>query len=163
MLARRLVLPKTAFVRFISSKAVVQTDTNKVNVRGTFIPSFRPDMPTLIWFPDVLEPAENFKAFFEKSEAIREIRNVWLINPRNFGDSDHHSSFNLHEMGEDVVRFMNDNNIHLATIGGHGFGAKLAAVTAIDNLDRFTGLINLEGGPLDHTYHEAYVELKEWV
>jgi len=29
----------------------------------------------------------------------------------------------------------------MATIGGHGFGAKVAAATAINNLDRFTGVI----------------------
>jgi len=44
----------------------------------------------------------------------------------------------------------------LATLGGHGFGAKVALATAIDNLERVTGVINLEGGPLDHRYYEAY-------
>jgi len=29
----------------------------------------------------------------------------------------------------------------MATIGGHGYGAKVAAATAINNLDRFTGVI----------------------
>ncbi len=56
-------------------------------------------------------------------------------------------------MAADVVRFMDDQNISLASIGGHGFGAKLASVTAIDNMDRFTGVVLLEGGPIDHTYH----------
>lgn len=49
----------------------------------------------------------------------------------------------------------------MATLGGHGFGAKVALATAINNLDRVTGVINLEGGPLDHRYYEAYHELKE--
>ena len=34
--------------------------------------------------------------------------------------------------------------------------AKVAAATAINNLNRFTGVIQLEGGPLDHKYYEAY-------
>ena len=38
----------------------------------------------------------------------------------------------------------------MATIGGHGFGAKVATVTANANLNRFTGVICLEGGPLNH-------------
>ncbi len=59
-------------------------------------------------------------------------------------------------MSNDIVRFMDDNKITLATIGGHGFGAKVATVTAINNLNRFTGVLSLEGGPLNHKYYEAY-------
>ena len=58
---------------------------------------------------------------------------------------------------------MNDQKITMASIGGHGFGAKLATATAISNLDRFTGVVCLEGGPLDHRYHEAYHELVSYV
>ena len=66
-------------------------------------------------------------------------------------------------MSQDVVRFMDENNITMATIGGHGFGAKLATVTAINNMNRFTGVVCLEGGPVDHSYHEAYREVKDFV
>jgi hypothetical protein len=51
----------------------------------------------------------------------------------------------------------------MATLGGHGFGAKVALATAINNLDRCTGVINLEGGPLDHRYYESYQELRGYV
>jgi pimeloyl-ACP methyl ester carboxylesterase len=51
----------------------------------------------------------------------------------------------------------------MATLGGHGFGAKVALATAINNLDRVTGVINLDGGPLDHTHYEAYQEVKDYV
>ena len=51
----------------------------------------------------------------------------------------------------------------MATLGGHGFGAKVALATAISNMDRCTGVINLNGGPLDHKYYEAYQELEGYV
>lgn len=51
----------------------------------------------------------------------------------------------------------------MATLGGHGFGAKVATATAINHMDRCTGVINLEGGPLDHRYYEAYQELESYV
>jgi pimeloyl-ACP methyl ester carboxylesterase len=51
----------------------------------------------------------------------------------------------------------------MATLGGHGFGAKVALATAINNNERCTGVINLEGGPLDHRYYEAYQELASYV
>ena len=35
--------------------------------------------------------------------------------------------------------------------------------TAINQMDRFTGVISLEGGPINHRYHEAYQELASYV
>lgn len=58
---------------------------------------------------------------------------------------------------------MDDKKITMATIGGHGFGAKVAAATAINNMNRFTGVISLEGGPLNHQYYEAYQELASYI
>jgi pimeloyl-ACP methyl ester carboxylesterase len=66
-------------------------------------------------------------------------------------------------MSNDIVRFMDENKITMATIGGHGFGAKVATATAINNMNRFTGVISLEGGPLDHRYYEAYQELTKYI
>ena len=61
------------------------------------------------------------------------------------------------------MRFMDQQKLTMATLGGHGFGAKVALATAINNLDRCTGVINLDGGPLDHTHYEAYQEVKDYV
>ena len=118
----------------------------------------------MIWLGDILEPAANFSTFFQREcNKVRDQRNVWLLDYRNQGESDHHDSYDLEEMSDDIVRFMDDNKITMATIGGHGFGAKVATCTAINHMSRFTGVINLEGGPVDHRYHEAYLELKEYI
>lgn len=66
-------------------------------------------------------------------------------------------------MTEDIIRFMDEKRIVMATIGGHGYGAKVAAATAIGNMNRFTGLIQYEGGPLEHDYYEAYQELVGYI
>lgn len=66
-------------------------------------------------------------------------------------------------MSNDIVRFMDENKITLATIGGHGFGAKVATATAINHNNRFTGVMCLDGGPLDHRYYEAYHELVKYI
>ncbi len=58
---------------------------------------------------------------------------------------------------------MDEHKITLATIGGHGFGAKVATATAINHHNRFTGVMCLDGGPIDHRYHEAYQELAKYV
>lgn len=121
-------------------------------------------MPTLIWLPDLVEQAENFEQFFGDAKSkVRRLRNVWLLNYRNQGSSDHHDSYEMNDMSNDIIRFMNDNKLTMATIGGHGFGAKVATATASANLERFTGVMCLEGGPVDHTFHDAFLELKEYV
>ena len=66
-------------------------------------------------------------------------------------------------MSNDIVRFMDENKITLASIGGHGFGAKVATATAINHNNRFTGVMCLDGGPLDHRYYEAYQEVASYI
>lgn len=121
-------------------------------------------MPTLIWLPEMVEQAENFEKFFgDPKSKIRKERNIWLLNYRNQGSSDHHESYDMTDISADIIRFMNDNKLTMATIGGHGFGAKVAIATASANLERFTGVMCLEGGPVNNTYHEAFVEVKDYV
>lgn len=50
----------------------------------------------MIWFSELLEPAENFEPFFSRPDnKILDVRNVWLLNIRNMGTSDHHASFDM--------------------------------------------------------------------
>ena len=68
-------------------------------------------------------------------------RNIWLVNPRNFGTSDRHHSFDLADMSDDVLRFMYENKMSTATLGGHGFGGKLAMAVGCYYAERVTGII----------------------
>lgn len=154
----------SAHLRFFSTNVVKQSDTRAVKLRGTHLKARGADLPTMIWLGDIVEDANNFKPFFDRADnKVRDVRNVWLLNIRNQGHSDHHDSYDMEEMGDDIVRFMDENKITMATIGGHGFGAKVATATAIGHMNRFTGVVCLDGGPVDHRYHEAYLELKEYI
>lgn len=94
-------------MRMISSKAQLRDDTSSVNLKGKFLAGRRQDLPTMIWFSDIMEPAENFEKFFaNENHKILDVRNVWLLNIRNMGDSDHHESFDMEEISADVHRFM---------------------------------------------------------
>jgi hypothetical protein len=46
----------------------VQKDTNKVKLRGTFIEGRQKDLPTLLWFPEMMEHADSFKEFFSRPD-----------------------------------------------------------------------------------------------
>jgi hypothetical protein len=77
-------------------EATYQKENEHVRLRGKFLKGRGEDLPTLIWLADLLEPAENFQKFFTREDnKIADVRNVWLLNYRNFGDSDHHDSFAL--------------------------------------------------------------------
>lgn len=95
--------------RFISSKAQRREGTGDVQLRGTYLKGRKPDLPTMIWFSELLEPAENFEKFFNKPDnKILDVRNVWLLNIRNMNISDHHSSFDMGDISNDVMKFMDD-------------------------------------------------------
>lgn len=157
----RVSRAKPLGVRMIHAKAFKKTNTEDVVLRATKIESTANDMPNMIWLPDIVEPASNFENFFAGSSKIRKLRNVWLLDHRNQGLSDHHESYRMEELADDIIRFMDENQITMATIGGHGFGAKVATATASLNLERFTGVMCLEGGPVDNRYHEAWHELSD--
>ena len=75
-------------------EAQLKTDTNSVQLRGTYLQGKKHDLPTMIWFSDLIEPSENFKKFFEmEGSKVLDVRNVWLVDYRNMGNSDHHESF----------------------------------------------------------------------
>lgn len=148
--------------RFLGQGATFQKENHQVKLKGKFLKARRPDMPTLIWLPEVMEPVENFEQFFtHPKNSILEYRNIWLLNPRNFGDSDHHSSFALTEVAEDIRRFIDEKQLSIVTIGGHGYGAKIACVFGSNYLDRTSGVMCLEGGPIDISYHAAWHETKD--
>lgn len=90
-------------------------------------------------------------------------RNIWVVNTRNFGDSDHHDSLEMEDVCNDVARFMSDKKITMATVGGHGYGAKVASAFGSYYMEKTTGVVCLEGGPLDNSFHEAWEEVKNLV
>jgi pimeloyl-ACP methyl ester carboxylesterase len=147
--------------KFIGQGATYQKNTNDVKLKGKFLKSRKPDMPTLIWLPEVMDPVENFEKFFnDPKNRVLDYRNVWLLNPRNFGDSDHHDSFSMDEVVEDIRRFIDEKKLSMVTIGGHGYGAKIACAFGTTFLDRTTGVMCLDGGPIDNTYHKGWHDAK---
>lgn len=86
-------------------EATHRSKNEDVEIRGTFLPSRKPDMPTMIWLPEMTERAENFEHFFNRADnKIRDVRNVWLLNYRNTGLSDHHDSFDLNVSIEKLIK-----------------------------------------------------------
>lgn len=147
--------------KFIAQGATYQTNQSNVKLRGKFLKSTRPDMPTLVFFPEILEEAESYEKFFaDKNHGILDYRNVWILNPRNMGNSDHHDSFCFNDMAEDLKNFLDEKKLSIVTVGGHGWGAKIACAFSTLYLERTSGVMCIEGGPIDHSYFQVWNDIR---
>ena len=58
---------------------------------------------------------------------------------------------------------MYEHKISMATLGGHGLGAKIALAAACYHYDKTTGYFSIDSTPMEQRYHEPYAELRQWV
>ena len=60
------------------------SNTNDVRLKGQLLKGRQQDLPTMIWLPELTEPAANFSKFFsERKNKVLDVRNVWLLDYRN--------------------------------------------------------------------------------
>jgi len=122
------------------------------------------DLPNMIFFPEHCDTVANWIPFFTNPEyKILDHRNVWVVYPRNFGNSDRYDSYDMGEIADDVARFMYEHRISTATLAGHGFGGKVALATACYHHDRVTGVFGIDTSPMDHRYFVAFKEFKHYI
>ena len=81
---------------------------------------------------------------------IRNRRNSILVDLRNHGESDHHSSMTYNEMADDVIKHLDKLKVEKFTLVGHSMGAKTAMHIATKLKDRVDGLIIVDAAPKDH-------------
>ena len=55
---------------------------------------------------------------------------------------------------------MYEQKISMATLGGHGIGAKIALAAACYHFDHVTGYFGLDSSPMNQFYHEAFAEMR---
>ena len=80
-----------------------------------------------------------------------------MIDLRNHGDSDWHTSMTLKEMGEDVIRYADKRNIEKFTILGHSTGGKVAMVISMLHPERINGIIVLDAPPKNAQKDVGYI------
>lgn len=147
----------------IAQGATYHTDSSKVKLRGKFLKSTGKDMPTMLFFPEALESVDTYEKFFLENSNFLNYRNVWILYPRNFGDSDHHNSFCLNESANDISRFIEEKKLSIVTVGGHGYGAKVACAFSTMFLEKTSGVMCIDGGPIDQSYHPAWNSIREYI
>ena len=136
----------------------MNTPANETNLRGYKLNSPYEDNPNMIFFVDYLDQPENWLQFFMNSGALN-YRNIYVLNQPNFGNSDYHHQHDneaLHQISTSntIERFMYNEKISTATVGGHGFGARYALQMACYRPDLTTGFIGVDYTPLDYNSFE---------
>lgn len=58
---------------------------------------------------------------------------------------------------------MFQHQISMATLAGHGMGAKVALAAACYHFDKVTGVCLLDTSPMNQFYHEANQELRSYL
>ena len=93
---------------------------------------------------------------FALNDIISRDRDVFLLDLRNHGESDHHPSMQYEEMAEDLLRYIDRREINKVTLIGHNIGGKTAMAFAQLFPNRVAGLISFDTAPTS-----ASEELKE--
>lgn len=70
-----------------------------------------------------------------------------MVDLRNHGESDHHTSMTYREMADDVLRYADAKDIETFTVLGHNLGAKTAMTLACLHPDRVKALISIDTAP----------------
>ncbi len=156
-------------IDYIKGDMGLKSSPYKVDLRGVSIKGSDKSLPNLIFFVDWFDKVENWIPFFtQKRQDILELRNVYIINERNFGRSDNNSpnsdQFSQMEYyGKDLERFMYRNSISTACVGGHGLGARAALLGSIYKPQNITSYFALNYSPLNYNYFSFGSELKQLV
>jgi esterase len=84
-------------------------------------------------------------------------RKVYLPDLRNHGDSPNSEAFNYDVMVDDLILFMEKNNIQNPVIIGHSMGGKVAMNFAVYNPDNLKKLVVVDIGPKAYPVHHTTI------
>jgi esterase len=115
------------------------------------LPSFKAPVvksaPPVIFLHGLLGQGRMWRQF-ALNDIISRDRDVFLVDLRNHGESDHHSSMQYQEMAEDLLRFIDRRELDKVTLIGHNIGGKTAMVFTQLFPEKVAGLISLDTAPV---------------
>ncbi len=95
----------------------------------------------------VLGNKTNWRGIVSRAKIAR-VRQSYLVDMRNHGDSDWHDEVTYESMAEDVVRFADQQGLNRFTVMGHSLGGRTAMYVAGKYPDRLDGLICVDIPPV---------------
>lgn len=94
----------------------------------------------------------------QTARALADQFEVYSLDLRNHGASEHVDTMNYSEMAEDVVYFMKNQQIPSAILIGHSMGGKVAMEIAISYPDKVDKLVVVDIAPIEYRHqHKAII------
>ena len=85
-----------------------------------------------------------------KHKAISGENDAYLLDLRNHGDSPHVESMDINSMADDIIHFMDLNNIEYANVLGHSLGGRVLMEASLKYPERVKNQIIVDIGPFDY-------------
>ena len=82
---------------------------------------------------------------------------VYLVDQRNHGQSEHSETWDYPSMSDDLLQLMDDNNLEKVSIIGHSLGGKTAMYFALNHPDRISKLIVVDISPKQYPIHHQKI------
>jgi esterase len=82
---------------------------------------------------------------------------VHSLDLRNHGKSKHSDEMTYRLMSEDVIQYMNERDIDIASVLGHSMGGKVAMTLALNHSSRIDKLIIADISPVTYTAHHELI------
>lgn len=114
----------------------------------------RSDAPSLIILHGLLGSADNWQTLAKRySENFQ----VHLVDARNHGRSPKSKTHSYSAMSEDLLEYMNENEMQKAALIGHSMGGKTVMTFAENHPERVTKLIIADIAPRAYLPHHGHI------
>ena len=140
----------------------MRTNTQEVELHGSKIGKMEEESEThrktqhLFFLHGLLGKGQNWKSF-ALNDVLSNNRNMYLLDLRNHGESDHHNSMTYKELANDVLRYADHRQIEKLTLLGHNIGAKTAMTLACLYPDRVAAMISLDTAPVSFAHDQKAI------
>ncbi|MED5402768.1 MAG: alpha/beta fold hydrolase [SAR324 cluster bacterium] len=114
--------------------------------------------PDFVVLHGLFGSGKNWRSF---AGSLEEDFQVWTLDARNHGDSPHADSMSYQQMAEDVVRFVDENELENVILLGHSMGGKTAMQLALQFPDRIAALIVVDIAPVCYDHQQKQLKLIE--
>ena len=110
--------------------------------------------PPVLFIHGLLGNKRNFASVASSLGAqLDKPRRIFGVDLRNHGESEWHESMSYADMAQDVLDFLDEQNLDQVVLVGHSMGGKVAQALSLIEPSRVAGLVVLDIAPVEYCRH----------